>query len=252
MFSVLNEDTPFFRRLKFCGTKKMPREEEEEEEEVAPQDNDVGGTQPNQEGESAEENAEGDNPEDVSEENEEENEEGNEGDAAVSSSATNSGKKKKQPWDAETDKVVKWTRAFFEAYPNGPVSQQSTIDSTDDDGNLVTEPIGKTMYTLRTKSRAPTEKQTELTRDRINALNDIPGFMSFLEQPIVSKPKASPEVIHMGASLNGTWCTELTRVALFFEKQYYQNMLHLVTQEAQLLKRKVARQDKPNKKRRSS
>lgn len=99
-------------------------------------------------------------------------------------------------WNAETDSVCLDVRAFFEQNPNGPVTQKSTVTRAGQEDPVY---IGKTMYMLRTKNRNLT--QTPLTKQRLKALQDIPGFQTFLQQPSLTKPKPTPEITHLSRGL---------------------------------------------------
>ena len=170
------------------GDLEAQAEQHQNEDDAAAEDDNA--TQPNIPSEQEEEEeAEGDNNVNPTEEEDD---------------ATAPPPKKKKPvivWDPDTDPVVVNVRQFFEENPEGPVSQQSVLVQVDEAGDEVKVPIGKTMYTLRTKSRH--EKPTQMTQDRLKALQDLPQFVAFLQQPTVSKPKPSAEIAHMTQPVTG-------------------------------------------------
>jgi hypothetical protein len=99
-------------------------------------------------------------------------------------------------WDPEKDTVCCDVTAFFREFPKGPVTQKSEVWRP---GNEKPVPIGKTMYALRTKSRQ--SEQTPLVKLRLEALKQIPGFASFLDQPVICKPKPTPDIINIAKGL---------------------------------------------------
>jgi len=224
------------------GDLEAQAEQHQNEDDAAAEDDNA--TQPNIPSEQEEEEeAEGDNNVNPTEEEDD---------------ATAPPPKKKKPvivWDPDTDPVVVNVRQFFEENPEGPVSQQSVLVQVDEAGDEVKVPIGKTMYTLRTKSRH--EKPTQMTQDRLKALQDLPQFVAFLQQPTVSKPKPSAEIAHMAEKLREAY-EDTNRKALKFETFYLQNMARATELEQQIQEKRrkfeqqqKQRQQKQSKKRKS-